>query len=68
MEGQVRFMLTTALTSEAESEHFAALPEWMLTALEQKSKEGFRRIQDEILMRLTLSLEAEGITAPVAGT
>lgn len=64
LEGQVRFMLTHALNSLPDCDNAPEFPEWMRAALEQKASEGFRRFQDEILMRLSQSLASEGITAP----
>ncbi|WP_233983692.1 Arc family DNA-binding protein [Pectobacterium versatile] len=64
LEGQARFMLAHALNSVSSDYNSLRLPEWMQEAIEQKAKEGFRQVQDEIYMRLTQSLAAEGITEP----
>ncbi|WP_154641110.1 Arc family DNA-binding protein [Serratia marcescens] len=65
LEGHVRFLLTDILNNPTLNEE-TELPEWMLNALRESAKKGFRSLRYEIIKRLTESLAAEHVYAPDA--
>ena len=74
IEGQARFMLIQAIINSAlpdvipvsdkinYAESALGLPTWMYNALAKTAKTGFRPVKSEVIMRLTQSLAADGIT------
>ncbi|WP_143182323.1 Arc family DNA-binding protein [Serratia fonticola] len=63
LEGHVRFILTCALNNPILNEG-TELPEWMLNALRESAKKGFRSLRYEIIKRLTESLAKEEVYPP----
>lgn len=62
IEGHTRFLLKQALETKCEGEQ--ELPDWMVDALNNSAREGYRSLQHEIMKRLAESLQKDGVYPP----
>lgn len=62
IEGHVRFLLAQALMKAKSNE--PELPGWMMLALKDSARKGFRSVEFEVMKRLTESLADDGYYPP----
>lgn len=62
IERHVRFLLTQAMTEVNEDK--PELPDWIIIALKDSAKKGFRNLEFELIKRLTKSLAEDGYSPP----